>query len=180
MKKLAILFLALCFYVSANAQIQTKFWGLELSKPYTSIEGAQGIMDDRCEYSFIDNNSILAGKGTFGGYEWNHVSFQFHKKNLYWFLYKIAFSSHHTTITYAIDKYSFLLESLKVKYGEPTFHNMDEGVVVIWNDANNSHGCSLSWTKSESKGGEVFYYVDLEYYNVDYLREVYQQGKNEL
>lgn len=180
MKRLTILLFALCLCTITSAQIQTKFWGLELSKGYVSISNAKDIIDTKCAYAYIQNDRISTRSGTFGGYNWDYTDFLFFNGHTSWILYKASFNSHHTTERNAIEKFYSLLESLVAKYGAPETSSIDEGIVSIWYDEKTTNGCSLSRIKSESNGGEVLYYVSLEYYNAEYLRKVFYQEKSEL
>ena len=128
MKRLAIILFAICFGLKSNAQIQTKFWGLELSSfYYESLETLEGRISDRCKYTQVRDNSIVAMDGKLGGYDWNFVTFRFYKGEFSRGLYAVSFSKNYETRVYAKPTYTQLLESLLATAME--------------------RYCSTSWTK---------------------------------
>lgn len=72
------------------------------------------------------------------------------------------------------DIYDRLLEALTNKYGEPN----DDETWIRWNDG--TTGVILSYTFSESRGGEMRHYVNLEYWDVKLHKEAQNIIKNEL
>ena len=77
--------------------------------------------------------------------------------------------------------YNKLIEALTNKYGEPNDKNEepnDDKTWISWNDGTTA--VILSYIFGESKGGEMRYYVILEYSDVELLRETHNITANEL
>lgn len=70
--------------------------------------------------------------------------------------------------------YDRLLEALTDKYGEPKVYDSS----VFWNDGTTA--VELSHSYSESKGGEMRYYVNIEYTDIELFRETQRIITNEL
>lgn len=70
--------------------------------------------------------------------------------------------------------YDRLLEALTNKYGEPK----DYETSVLWNDGTTA--VELSHSYSESKGGEMRHYVNIEYTDIELFREAQNIITNEL
>ena len=121
MKRLAIILIAICFGLNSQAQIQTKFWGLEMSAHYPSLEYAKKIIANRCESLEVNNklNQIIAERGVFGGQEWDYAGFYFHKSCDGQTLHMVSFFNKYKSVTPAQREYEFLEEALTKKYGKP-------------------------------------------------------------
>lgn len=177
MKRILTITFALLISVLANAQIQTKFWGLELSKRYSSLMVAKNIIANKCQYAEIKGNEISASKGSFGGYDWNFIDFDFYNQSFY----LVHFSSYHTTRELAKYKFDSLLRALSNKYGDPYNSSDDyEDITRLWITPESQISCTLSINKSESKGGDVYWYVDLSYYDKYLLVQSKLQDEDEL
>ena len=158
MKRTILFLLGVYLSVIANAQIQTKFWGLELSEYYPSLESAIGIISDRCEYTDIEDNTIVAMDGKFGGYEWKFVYFAFYNEAHYKVLYNVRFSDNHKNRDTAMSEFESLAKSLKNKYGEPPIcENSNDKIVNMWIDEDGTYSCMLQVEKGTSKGGDLVY-----------------------
>lgn len=168
-----------CLCLNLNAQIQTKFWGLELSKTYTSLGSAKTIISDKCDFSEIDKTDIVAYEGSFGGYTWDSAYFCFHADRYGYSLYEVIFSSHYKSSETARSRYNSLLKSLNNKYGEHySSTNTYQDTSVFWKE--NRYACFLSIRESESRGGELFWYVTLTYLDSYYLDLSIEEGESEL
>lgn len=176
MKRLLICLLAICIGYMANAQIQTKFWGLELSKRYTSLTAANSIISDRCSFStIIDNNIIEANNGTLGGYDWGTICFYFCKDGIYQALYSAGFASRHEYLYEARDKYQKVLNSLTSKYGDGIRIN-DLGIESKgWIDESRKYLCTLTIVKQDTA-----WYVTLVYNDQDLVTYYQEQQEDEL
>lgn len=178
MKRVLTFLLAICIGYMANAQIQTKFWGLELSKRYTSLTAAKGIISDRCASAKIVGNAIEARDGTLGGYDWDTVGFYFYDDGTHQALYSVGFASDHEHLQSAKDKYQKLLDTLTSKYGEGI--PLNEGIESKgWIDDDMRYLCTLSMHKSIGEEGTAWFVV-LVYNDQDLVSDRQKQQEDEL
>lgn len=181
MKRVLTCLLAICIGYMANAQVQTKFWGLEISQQYASLSQAKRIISERCEYSAIEDNCILGQKGTFGGYEWDFANFYFHQEGLEHTLYLVVFQSYHKSREAAREKYQSLSNALTQKYGiSPNTTKEVNGESSMWDVGDSRYNFSLHMEQSESQGKEMLWYVHIGYYDIDLLIARKDQSENEL
>lgn len=181
MKRTITLLIAFCIGFTANAQIQTKLWGLELAEHYLSLNEAKNIISSRCAFSQIEEDNITATDGTFGGYDWKFANFSFLRSGFsYPVLYNVDFSINYYNYESAKSRYDALLTALRGKYGTP-FSNGDvySDISNLWSD-DTSTRCMLRLVKAESKGGDIFWYVILSYYDTDYLERAINESEDEL
>lgn len=163
MKRATIALLMLCLCVCGKAQVQTKFWGLELAQWYESLESARQKIDERCTLSYRGDDTITAIRGSFGGYDWDTITFCFYEHNKYG-LYGVNFASNHQARHTANEKFNILLNALSEKYGTPRKTSDEyEDTSRLWTDDINS--CMLTLMRTTSKGGEYYWYVNLTYVN---------------
>lgn len=116
--------------------------------------------------------------GKLGQYSWPHITFSFTRGANAYTLYRVTFSDPFTSQDLAKMKYNSLVESLSGKYGAParkipTPWDSQEDIYELWSAQGSAeYICLIKMTKGKSKGGEVFWYVNLSYYNQDiHLRE---------
>lgn len=174
------LLLAVAFYFlmsfAANAQMQTKFWELEIGKSYSSINEAASLIEDRCTSYRINSNALEVRQGRFGGYDWDFIDFTFagrvEKK-----LYKVEFVNCYKTKGVAVDMATPLYQSLKNKYGMPEKTGTIE---YRWSFQNDAHVCLLKVIESEGQGGGVYWYVVLTYCDLNSSRQVSNNEESEL
>lgn len=182
MRMFIIALIAVSFCVNSNAQIQTKFWGLEMSKSYyVSLETLRDIISHECEYAKIEGNTVSTLDGTFGGREWDFSRFEFYNDGQSNRLYSVRFSSYHNSYGSAKGKYDSLLSSLSGKYGEARDYSKSENELSkAWGLTDSPYGVSLDLTFSESAGGEWYWYVVLWYIDYDTLNLSIKQNDEEL
>lgn len=169
MRRFIIALIAVCFCINSNAQVQTKFWGLEMSKTYyVSLETLKDIISYECEYAEIEGDTIDALDGSFGGREWDFSRFSFYNDGQSNRLYSVRFSSYHNSYDSAKNKYDSLLRSLSSKYGEARDYSKSENELSKgWMFMDSPYGVTLDLTFSESKGGGWYWYVVLWYMDYD-------------
>lgn len=173
MRRLLIV-LALLISVIANAQIQTKFWGLELAKCYGSLDEAREIISQRCKHSMIQDNQIVALDGNLGGYNWNYATFSFLDNTLY----SVSFVSYYKTFEDAVDKTAHLEVDLTRKYGKS--YKAEGTLTYYWADEDFTNKCYLDLSEGMSNGGEKLWYITLNYWNKSLNENATQQIKDEL
>lgn len=175
MKKVIITTLLLCIGIAAHSQIQNKFWGLVLSKSYTSLTQVKDLINDKCEYVYIEEDNITACKGKFGGYEWDFINFSFYKYRLY----NVRFSSVFKEKSTAEDRFNGLKMSLQSKYSEMDVSN-PEKYSFFWRDNERGHSCNILMHLAESNSGELLWYVHLSYFDAKLLNKAVSEDEEEL
>ena len=178
MKKILIIVFAL-LSVNATAQIQTKFWGLELSSFYQeSLETLKIRIADKCQYAMVVDGGINAIDGRFGGYYWDFVRFSFCGGKYGKEFYQVYFVSSTDAYASAIDKYDGLLNTLTEKYGKPIKSDNNQ-TSVTWFNESRRYVCSLSLNGPSTKG-EKPWSVYLTYADVDVLKVELDKEQDEL
>lgn len=178
MKKITLLFallLSWCLCVNSNAQIQTSFWGLELSKSYTLYE-AKGIISNRCDDISVrfSENELLAFDGRFGGYVWDYASFSFYGGGDDNKLSKVLFFSSFSDYDSAEIRYKALLRKLEEKYGSSI---MLSSLSHWWSDSDWKYKCNLCMMLSSD---ETEILVALAYFDTDLWDASNQEEDDEL
>lgn len=180
MKRLVVIW-ALLLTVAINSfgqEIQTKFLGLTIGEEYTF--GAEKSRVGGYIFSKENKNDYIGYDVRFGGYDWDFVWISMlnedgtpnHGK-----FRKILFESYFEDEMEAKNMANALHDSLHSKYGENTFtqkENQRYGIAT-WNGSNNMI-CKLSLLYSKSDGGEMYWYVDLLYY--DLVLSIMQASKD--
>lgn len=172
MKKTLLLFLLLFpYYYALNAQrVQERFFGYCF---YSEISFLEDAMNKRGYTNQKGLNELKAYDVSFGGYNWPFVTFSFFKNQMYC----VSFSNNCKTKKESQDLYNSLLSSLKSKYGE-LCSNLQYGEGIIVHDG--SRCLILDTEYSSSKGGDMYYYVSLNYYHVALWDKCREAEKNEL
>lgn len=158
---------------STNAPIQRKFFRtLEFGKYITKQQIATAL--EISSYD-IDEERKSSGKTYnywspvyFGGIEWSFIEIGTVEGKL---------ATVRLTDSQLKDNkyiYDRLLEALTDKYGEPKAYDSS----VLWNDGTTA--VELSHSYSESKGGEMRHYVNIEYTDIELFREAQNIITNEL
>lgn len=158
---------------STNAPIQRQFFRtLEFGKYITKQQIATAL--EISSYD-IDEERKSSGKNYnywrpvyFGGIEWSFIEIGTVEGKL---------ATVRLTDSQLKDNkyiYDRLLEALTDKYGEPKVYDSS----VLWNDGTTA--VELSHSYSESKGGEMRHYVNIEYTDIELFREAQNIITNEL
>ncbi len=181
MKRIILCLLTIGLYAIANAQIQTKFWGLELSKHYSSLNQVREIISDRCDYAIIDGDSIIARVGSFGGYDWSHIMFGFYNEYNTKALYSVIFLNTYSTRASAKDRYDSLFNALSNKYGTPEdIGSTYDDFRYRWSDEDSNNSCLLRLNIEEAIGGNLCWCVCISYLSHDYAELASEQDEDEL
>lgn len=159
-------------YTTSTPIQRTFFKALELGEPVTKFQIASAL--DIESYS-IDEQRKSSGKTYnywksvyFGGIEWSFIEIGTVEGKLS--------TVRLTDSQLKNNKYIYdrLLEALTDKYGEPQEYEN----AVVWNDGTTA--VELSHSYSESKGGEMRHYVNIEYTDIALFREAQNIITNEL
>ena len=96
-------------------------------------------------------------------------------------LYWVAFSQNFNSKEAAMDRFILLRDALNRKYGEALDGDAEPTrVSKMWMFLEDVNVCRLALEKSESKGGDVFWYVNLQYSNSDILSQTISNENEEL
>lgn len=195
MKRIVAALFAICIFITSNAQMQTRFWGLQFGYTWSSLESAKGRIAGHCAHSFVDNNTVTAYQGTFGGYDWDIIDFHFFQDSpkAYKIFYLVTFHKIYETLESAQSTYESILNSLRYKYGyhldKETMELAQEYDEILAMSGHNeyckrtwlidSYGCSLCMQYIEIQGRE-FISVNLTYADREYLNKSVRQSREEL
>jgi hypothetical protein len=140
MKRISAILLVIGIYNIADAQIQRRFWGLELHACYKTIQLAKNqITESHNSVEISNNNQIFVYGGEFGGLYWDLASFGFYnnKINDSYDLAEVSFLIVRENYGSAEVIYNALSHRLKNKYGAPVY------------ESKNSDSASFNWEDSE-------------------------------
>ena len=97
-----------------------------------------------------------------GGSEWKSVKFQFQNKyaseGVYSYLSKVELSKNFDKKEYAVTRFNKWAEKLGNKYTKDWDCSENGDQIIIYNE-----GVQLEMFYSQSKGGDYFWYVTIEY-----------------
>jgi hypothetical protein len=178
MKKLILVLITFCYCLISNAQIQTKFFGLELSKTYSSLGVAKSILSQRCEHIDIDKDEISAYNIQFGGHQWEGVRFEFFKTPTGYILYRVFFCNPDTEPAIAKVTHISLLNSLNKKYGKPI--DKSDELQQIWILPPKTNICCSLLCVNYSYGNRECWGLTLQYTDLIWLEEEKSENDAEL
>ena len=165
---------------STTTPIQRQFFKtLELGNYITKMQIANGLgiasFEIREERKSSGKSYHYWDSVYFGGIEWSFIEISTVESKLA----TVRLTSSQIKDNRYI--YNELIEALTNKYGEPNDKNEepnDDETWICWNDG--TTGVILSYTFSESRGGEMRHYVNLEYWDLKLHKEAQNIIKNEL
>ena len=144
--------LSLLVSVTANAQIQTKFWGLEIGKEYPSLEYVENIIKDKCKETLIYEGYVGAFNGSFAGYTWDAILLEFSKGETKTFQ-SIKYAFQSSDRDKARKRLIELEEKLTLKYGQPISVSQHEPnkmkYFLVWGEEDHQNVCVLQSKKTE-------------------------------
>lgn len=180
MNKAYLIFTLLCLSVFSTCfsqNIQDTFFGCKYNSNKIKVIDA---LESENTY-ILDKTSIVSKTKTietfdikFGGYNFRFSTWSFYFDKLY----SVQFSSNHKRKEEAYEMYSSIKETLINKYYYAMEDNKDGSLSIYWNDDKNS--VLLEMERSVSKGGDLYYYVRLSYWNKQLLKLSVENDKNEL
>ena len=87
-----------------------------------------------------------------------------------------VYSSGHINKDQAIDKFNTIKNALTLKYDMYVLKE-DTDIIIFEDDRT---GIILYWEYGESRGGKMFYYVTLSYYDKNLSDKQFQKEQDEL
>lgn len=178
-KALAIIILSFVYHISVGQEmIQSNFFGHQLSKYYIK----EAIYKLAYDIDGVpDNFNVEATNLRFGGRDWKIGTFSFYDilgEGDGGYLYMVSFSTPYKTKELCMTSYNELLKALSSKYGKGNVIDNHEEKSSSWTD--DQRFCLLSAYQSESRGGELFWYLNLEYWDSQLFRHKMNSEENEL
>lgn len=180
MNKAYLIFTLLClsiFSTCFSQNIQDTFFGCKYNSNKIKVLDA---LESENTY-ILDKTSIVSKTKTietfeikFGGYNFRFSTWSFYLDKLY----SVRFSHNHKRKEEADEMYSSIKETLINKYGYAKENNKDGSLSIYWNDEKNS--VFLEMERTISKGGDLYYYVHLSYFNDQLLSLSVKNDENEL
>lgn len=160
MKKFSIIIFTLILgFSTAAAQtsdIQDTFFGVRFG---TSQEAAGTILMRKGIIAISDYNRLGLYEVTLGGYEWRHVTMHFNDYGLYKVYLECNFNSRDN----ALSMFNRLFSNLTRIYGSYSSSDLSSLNDKAYMFMDDERMCALVFIYGESKGGDMFYYVTLDY-----------------
>lgn len=177
MKRLLIAIFALLITSGASAQMQTKFFGLELGKEYNSnLDLLRADLKKYSSWIETKRDQLTLHDVKFGGYDWNFARYDFagHDKKK---LVAAGFAKSSEDQQELGLKMASLMIKLYEKYGEPSPESKveEKDSLLTWDLDDGRHRCMLSF--SEYKG---LWIMTLMYISMEAGRQAKQSEINEL
>lgn len=169
-----ICLLSISIFVSAQ-KVQSHFFGYGFGSMMYHMERA---MNQNGYYNDKENNERLHAQNVnFGGKTWSFVDFYYYRNQLY----GVCFSESYNTKSEALSTFNMLKGKLKKKYEGIYWDTKpnDLGIKELIAD-DNIRSMFLNIHYGRSKGGEMYYYVDLCYYENDLWEDSMNESDNEL
>lgn len=156
----------------SSQNIQTKFFGNSFGS------SMQEMMFSINECEKEDYNKLTATNLRFGGYSWDFVYFRYTRNKLYC----VHFSKYYESKNTALSFFNKVKSQLKEKYSSLYISDTDFNVlgtrgVFIADDYSRIF---FNIDHSKSKGGKMYYYVDIYYYDSDLWNIAEEEDNNEL
>ncbi len=174
MTRFLILAFYLCFCSLCYAQdmkIQDTFFGHRFG---SRMYHMNDVFKSKGRLLETKEDRVIGYDLSLGGIEWKFIECEYYNDQFF----SIQLSINYKTNETAQESYLFLKDKLKRRYGTPKISIRDTGEESYWSDAENSS--MLYVYKGESKGGEIYYYLNLMYWNIDLSEEKYNESNSEL
>lgn len=156
-----IIFICLFFFslnIFCQQTVQNKFWGYFFGLNKKVIKS--GLNRDNI-YFREDQNSLMLYDQDFAGYSWKFVEMQFYKEEFY----SIDFSIPYKRRSDALEDYNFFKDKLDEKYDIINQYEVDENNTKKKYFFDEFNSCLITFKYAESKGGEMYWYFTLSYWN---------------
>lgn len=160
MKKVLLILMVICASCAYGQRLSVL--GIEMG---ASIEQAEKVLRTRFgEYNVHRKGTVelTTFDANVGGSEWQNVTFEFQNKyaseGVYSYLSKVVLSKNFDKKEYAVARFNNWAEKLGNKYTKDWDYSEDGDQVIIYKE-----GVRLDMFYSQSKGGDYFWYVTIEY-----------------
>lgn len=164
---LSILFCLNIFCI--EAQIQSTFLG---SQFYSSKSKVIEELNKRGYNKSYKEGEVSIYDIRLGFYFFDYATFNFFENSFC----SIRFVNSNKNKETAIELYNSIKYDLNEKYGKMKY--MEKENVIGFSDS--VRRVAVSWKYDRSKGGEMFYYVILEYWNVNLMDKYFSAQLEEL
>lgn len=171
----------LVFSISSDGQIQNRVLGLEFGEHYAFSGIGPKIGGNWEDIQINSTDEIFCYRITFGGIRWNFAYFYFYnpdKSRYSGRLYEVVFNQNYRVKESCYNAYDLLHSALSEKYGTGNTEKGETYIETYWEDGERC--CWLSAELAESKGGELYWYLDLSYSDDSLSALVEAEENNEL
>ncbi len=170
MRRYALLILSImAFVIPVYSQIQNRFFGYMFGSRMYHMEDA--MKDYMCTRQIDD---LTALNIDFGGLTWDYVEMGYVNDKFC----DIRFHKIFRQKDSASGFFLHLKEKLDSKYSYYKILSSCNSKTVLYDDSKNV--CMLTYEYSESKGGDIFWYLNLYYWNLNLNNERMSKYDNEL
>ncbi len=170
------LLFVLLFILSSNLfsqhVVQNEFFGYFFGENKEIIKN--DLNRNNIYFSEDEENLLSLNNRRFAGYKWDFVNLEFYNKKFY----SIDFSIPFNRKSGALDLYNILKNKLDEKYKSISQFEKNEEYSkgkIFYDDYNS---CLITIRYNESKGGEMYWYVGINYWN-NYLNDEFVNSNND-
>ena len=141
--------------------VQTSFFGCKLGDSYSSVSRTlnRKFNYNNISRSWKEKSITVVDDASFGGQHWNLLIFRFNSNGK---CMEVEFQSHFKDSNTAGKVYNSVYSNLKERYGEERLSALDSGCGYLDYIGNM---VVLEKEYSESKGGTLYWYVHITYYD---------------
>lgn len=166
---LLVVFCVVILFVPAYSQIQNEFFGYMFGSRMYHMENA--MEDNLC----VRQGDVLQAYDIeLGGLTWNYVEMGYVNDKFCEISLQKALKHKDS----ASELFLHLKEKLDNKYGHYKILNSCNSKKVLYNDLKNV--CMLTYEYWESNGGEMYWYLNLFYWNLKLINEKINKHNDEL
>ena len=169
-KNLSYYFYSICMYIYFAKEINRTFYGLTFHTSYKIVRWH--LEKEKHNVLEEDQSIVMYDNVRIGGFNFDNATLSFYND-----LWKsVVYSSGHINKDQAIDKFNTIKNALTLKYDMYVLKE-DTDIIIFEDDRT---GIILYWEYGESRGGKMFYYVTLSYYDKNLSDKQFQKEQDEL
>ena len=172
MRKILVIIsiLFVCIFISFAKEINRTFYGLTFHTSYKIVRWH--LEKEKHNVLEEDQSIVIYDNVRIGGFNFDNATLSFYND-----LWKsVVYSSGHINKDQAIDKFNTIKNALTLKYDMYVLKE-DTDIIIFEDDRT---GIILYWEYGESRGGKMFYYVTLSYYDKNLSDKQFQKEQDEL
>lgn len=161
--------LSMIFITPMYSQIQNRFFGyLFGSRMYHMVDAMEGKFYQQKE------DELFVRDVRFGGISWDYTEIEYFDDQFYSITFTLIYKSKQD----AYENFNLLKDVLDDKYNLYKIKGSYNTQKATYTDFENF--CKLEYEYSESKGGEMYWYLNLMYWNLELLDKAVDSQDSEL